>query len=239
MKRINIDTQWSTVEELARRATREKLFLSPLLPSAPPPGLVRHTESPLQAFTPAAEHSPFNAPYQPAPIRNLRSSALDYLGNGSNPDSPSSSFGAARFGESPDPAAFEGRNSNPQYGDAYGRNPPFGTTDPQAPFGRRSTYDSPLDGGAGLHGQPFMGVLPQRIPAVDVWTNTAYNAWNTPGGNVGPAYEAIGSARGSADPFMSPSLGGVRQDGMLFRFNLLEVGFDRDWRYRHSAPWTP
>ncbi|TFK76721.1 hypothetical protein BDN72DRAFT_884418 [Pluteus cervinus] len=205
MKRIDIDAHWSPLEELTRRTTGEKIFLSPILAHAPP-GLTRPVESPQQGFSPAIEQqSPFNAPYQPAPIRSLRSSTLDsYLGNGSNPsDSPSSSFGAGRFSNgSPDPNAFGGRTSNPQYGDPYGaRNPAYGGDVQHAFPGRRNTFsDSPLDPSTNVRGSPFAGVIPGRGPGVDGFGYNNYGSWNQ-SGNAGANYDPHTPSRATSDPF--------------------------------------
>ncbi|KAF6766497.1 hypothetical protein DFP72DRAFT_866688 [Ephemerocybe angulata] len=120
MKRVQYDSNWMTVAELIQRTTNDKLvFLSPLRPIGPP-GLSKREASPLHALTQPPDNI-FNNPYQPAPIRSLRSSTLDSF-NGSNPsDSPSSSIG--HFGNnSPDPLAFGGMSGNGHsyIGDAVG-----------------------------------------------------------------------------------------------------------------------
>ncbi|KAJ7124790.1 hypothetical protein C8R43DRAFT_34674 [Mycena crocata] len=104
MKRTHVDTEWVSVALLAERAQMagsEKLFLSPPLLSIPP-GLSRPPDLPGQAFATPGEQDTYNGPLQPAPVRSLRSSTLDSFVSGSNhSDSPSSSFGAGRFGTVP------------------------------------------------------------------------------------------------------------------------------------------
>ncbi|KAJ7596763.1 hypothetical protein C8J56DRAFT_1021249 [Mycena floridula] len=109
MKRTTLDLNWTPVGVLANLAGAGKLFLSPV--TVPPPANAR-TDSPQQGIPPLSLRDSINPPYQPSPIRSLRSSTLDSYINGSNPSSPASSFGAARFGDSPDPAAFGGTANN-------------------------------------------------------------------------------------------------------------------------------
>ncbi|KAF8634404.1 hypothetical protein AX15_000856 [Amanita polypyramis BW_CC] len=116
MKRTYLDTHWTTVEDLLRRASSDKIFLSPPLPIAPP-GLVRRTNSPLQPYLTSSEHNMYTALNQPSPIRSLRNSTLDsYIGPGSNPPDSPSSFSSARFSNgSPDSLGLGGRGANPSY----------------------------------------------------------------------------------------------------------------------------
>ncbi len=135
MKRVLYDTHWTTVEELIQRANGENIFLSPLL--APIPTNNRGNGSPMQSY-PTLDNV-FNEPYQPSPIRTLRTSTLEsYLGNGSLPsDSPSSSVSASQFGNpSPDPGAFGGREVKPYFGNEHlvPRLTNFGPQDHVAPF---------------------------------------------------------------------------------------------------------
>ncbi|KAF9269924.1 hypothetical protein L218DRAFT_952115 [Marasmius fiardii PR-910] len=163
MKRNHIDTDWMTVAELARRTGGGKMFLSPIAPPMPP-GLTRHTDSP---FALGADQTVFNnnSPYQPSPIRSIRSSTLDsYIGTGSNPsDSPASSFGGGRFGNgSPDPAAFGGRVGQYGAGDiGVGRVGVYGMTGDSSPAlpGRRNTFAESVDyqRSAGLNMLPSRG----------------------------------------------------------------------------------
>lgn len=117
MKRVQYDREWLTVGELVQRASSDKIFLSPLRTNAPP-GLTKRDSASLHSVNQLSVDSVFNNPYQPSPIRSLRSSTLDTF-NGSNPsDSPSSSIG--HFGNnSPDPMAFNGTVGN-NGGNPYG-----------------------------------------------------------------------------------------------------------------------
>lgn len=136
MKRVRYDTHWTTVAVLVQRSNGENIFLSPLLMA---PGLGPGNDSPSPNL-PAAEHM-FNEPFQPAPIRSLRTSTLEsYLNAGSlASDSPSSSLGASYFGNpSPDPTAFGGRESKSYVGeDLNGRMPGFALQDHTSIFGDR------------------------------------------------------------------------------------------------------
>lgn len=110
MKRVLYDAGWITVGELGKLAAHDKIFLSPLR-HAGPPGLTKRESPPLNSVSQQSGDNVFNNPYQPAPVRSLRSSTLDSY-TGSNPsDSPSSSLG--HFGNnSPDPLAFGGLAGN-------------------------------------------------------------------------------------------------------------------------------
>lgn len=134
MKRVRYDTHWTTMAVLVQRSNGENIFLSPLLAPALGPG----NDSPLQSL-PAAEHM-FNEPFQPAPIRSLRTSTLEsYLNAGSlASDSPSSSLGASHFGNpSPDPTAFGGRENKSYVSGDLGRMPVFALQDHTSIFGDR------------------------------------------------------------------------------------------------------
>lgn len=213
MKRTHVDSEWLKVGELARRSGSDKIFLSPPVPSLPPPGLSQPTESPLQGFTPA-DQSSFNGPYQPAPVRSLRSSTLDsYLGTSSNPsDSPSSSFSGGRFGTgSPDPAAFDGRAGINPYSirdpSVGGRVGGFGTApEPPSAFSgiRRNTFADPsLE--PSLRAPSFGNTVPGRESNVDNYLfNGAYSStqgsWQAPPNNpISSGFDALNEERGSAD----------------------------------------
>ncbi|KAI0757426.1 hypothetical protein C8Q80DRAFT_1091984 [Daedaleopsis nitida] len=103
MKRTHLDTEWTPVGELVRRAGDQPVFLSPLVHAVAPPGLPRPLETVVDRAIPERNQ---HSPYQPVPTRTVRSSTLDsYLQNGS--ESPSSSFGGRFVNGSPDPAPFE------------------------------------------------------------------------------------------------------------------------------------
>lgn len=140
MKRTHLDTEFTAVGELVRRAGDQPVFLSPLVHNVPPPGLPRLDTVVDRAIPERNQHSP----YQPVPMRSLRSSTLDsYLQNGSNvSDSPSSSFGGGRFA-SPDigaPAFDQPAESRMPF--AATKAGPIGTPGGQ----RRATLNEPSDG---------------------------------------------------------------------------------------------
>lgn len=119
MRRTNLDSDWVSVAELQLRTSGPKIFLSPWIPPqlTGPPGLTRRQDSSNDVLS---QQQPFGAPYQPVPARSLRTSTLDsYINGASNQsESPSSSFGAGRFGNgSPDPAGFGGRAGNGAFGE--------------------------------------------------------------------------------------------------------------------------
>ncbi|KAG5729781.1 GYF domain-containing protein mpd2 [Termitomyces sp. T112] len=196
MKRTHLDTQWFTVDELVKRHGGTKIFVTPPAPAIPP-GLPVHRD--IQNF--GQEPLLFNGPYQPAPIRNLRSTTLDSFGSSAS-DSPSSSFGAGRFGNgSPDPNAFGGRgffNDN-----AHNHNPrthAFGTIpDPSTLFNRRNNLNDPsLDPSLAIRNSAFGNVAPNRGPVSDGF---GYNRTYSPGQGwtTGP----FDSSRATSDSFSS------------------------------------
>ncbi|KAG6885523.1 hypothetical protein C0993_000519 [Termitomyces sp. T159_Od127] len=194
MKRTYLDTQWFTVDELVKRHGGNKIFVTPPVPTIPP-GLPVHRD--IQNL--GQDPLPFNGPYQPAPIRNLRSTTLDSFGSNAS-DSPSSSFGGGRFGNgSPDPNAFGGRGFfndsalNP-------RTQAFGTIpDPSNVFNRRNFNDSPLDPSLAMRSPTFGNVATNRGPVADGF---GYNQTFSPGQgwNTGP----FDPNRASVDTFPSP-----------------------------------
>ncbi|KAK7041951.1 kinesin-like protein [Paramarasmius palmivorus] len=198
MKRTTIDTEWISVAELARRTGGGKMFLSPIA-SPIPPGLARRTDSP---FGMAGDPSVFNNPFQPSPIRSMRSSTLDsYIGTGSNPsDSPASSFGGGRFGNgSPDPSAFGGRVGQFAAGDiGASRVTGFGMGGDASPaLARRNTYGESMD----LRSPGFNNILPSRGAALDNGFPINGGAYGSAPGpwNTGTNYDALNGGRGSAD----------------------------------------
>ncbi|KIO02316.1 hypothetical protein M404DRAFT_148067 [Pisolithus tinctorius Marx 270] len=148
MKRTHLDVEWIPVATLERRSNGGKVFLSQPLSVPGPPGLTLRTESP-HGYSPAHEHSTFDG-HQPVPQRAVRSATLDpsYLSNVSPSDSPSSSLGAATFGDgSPDPTVFGSRSGGSAYsGDiSYGGRglaprvqPQDPVADPRVPFNNRA-----------------------------------------------------------------------------------------------------
>lgn len=158
MRRVLYDAHWTTVEELKQRANGENIFLTPLVTANP--NTNRGNGSPMQSY-PSLDNA-YNEPYQPSPMRTLRTSTLEsYLGAGSLPsDSPSSSVGASHFGNpSPDPAAFGGREAKAYFGNEHlvSRLPAFGAQDHIPPFpDRRPILEYP-NNGVNLHQAPSFG----------------------------------------------------------------------------------
>lgn len=143
MRRVNLDEVWTPVGELAQRAGGERVFLFNFDAPSVPPGLSRRRElsrDPVQQ----RETNGYNAPYQPVPTRSVHPSTLDSYFASSPPasNSPSSSFGAGRFGDnSPDPASFGGLvvspmpSSDPSIGPRSGN-----VVDPAFVGVRRTSY---------------------------------------------------------------------------------------------------
>ncbi|KAF9015443.1 hypothetical protein BDQ17DRAFT_44017 [Cyathus striatus] len=225
MKRTHLDTQWMTVEELVHRAGGDRIFLSPIVPVVPP-GLGRQNGSPMQTFV-SSDQNVFGDPYQPAPVRNLRSSTLDsYLSNGSNhSESPSSSLGTGRFGESPEPSGFGGRagtNTNPYFSpdpSGIGRVSAFAPgMDVTSSFGvRRGVFADPtLDVRTTSYGNIVRG------SAMDVYSytsqhNSSTGPWNqprqlTPGFDQSEAISFSSFASGSAIPSVNETYSNNRND---------------------------
>ncbi|CAL1696731.1 unnamed protein product [Somion occarium] len=101
MKRMHVDTDWTSVRDLLRFSNGGKMFLSP----------IRRPEPFLNGLT-AEQTNQYNSPFEPVPSRAIRTATLDsYLHNDSNAsDSPTSSFSAGRFtNNSPDPSILSGR----------------------------------------------------------------------------------------------------------------------------------
>lgn len=198
MKRTHLDTTWSTLEQLRRRCDSDRVFITPLHPT--PPGLVMRNHSPLQYN---AVDQTTNGPYQPAPIRSLRTSTLEsYISTGSNhSESPSSSFGGGRFGDSsPEPNAFGGRAISNQF---YGSDPSgnargsgFQTTPDIPPTfsSRRGPHtESPIDGPLGMRSGGYGGYgFTQPF-------GSAQSPWGASSNNFAIGYEVIGSARDAHD----------------------------------------
>lgn len=194
MKRTYLDTQWFTVDELVKQHGGSKIFVTPPVPVVPP-GLPVHRD--IQNI--GQDPLPFNGPYQPAPIRNLRSTTLDSCFGSNASDSPSSSFGGGRFGNgSPDPNAFGGRGFfsdnalNPRT-QAFGAMP-----DPSNVFNRRNFNGPPLDPSSARN-PAFGNVAPNRGAVTDGFgynrTYSPSHGWNT---------DPFDPNRTSVDSFSSP-----------------------------------
>ncbi|KAH9177044.1 hypothetical protein EDB89DRAFT_2240277 [Lactarius sanguifluus] len=110
MRRANLDEDWTPVVELAQRAGSERIFFFNFDAPAAPPGLSRRREPSRDHFQQQRESNGYNAPYQPVPTRTVHPNLDSYFASSSPAsNSPSSSFGAGRFGNnSPDPTAFGG-----------------------------------------------------------------------------------------------------------------------------------
>ncbi|KAG6857612.1 hypothetical protein H0H87_010180 [Tephrocybe sp. NHM501043] len=192
MKRTHLDTQWATVNELVKRHGGPKIFLTPPVPVIPP-GLPPHTQNFGQ------DPNFYNGPYQPAPLRNLRSATLDNFGSTAS-DSPSSSFGAGRFNNgSPDPNAFGGRGAF--YGGDTNRAQSFGAIpDPSNAFNRRNNFNDPhLDPSFAMRSGAFGNLVSNRGPTSDGF---GYNRTYSPG--QGWSSGPFDGNRASVDPFSSP-----------------------------------
>ncbi|PCH33209.1 hypothetical protein WOLCODRAFT_135000 [Wolfiporia cocos MD-104 SS10] len=186
MKRTHLDTEWTSVGDMRRRAGNSPIFLTPGVTSALPPGLPRRPDPLLDGPVPDRERASL---YQPQPTTTLRGPTLDtYLHNGSSASaSPSSSFGAGRFvNGSPTPSAFEGRAASHVYTDttAGPRLTGLGTISgsPITPQ-RRQTFNDPFDTSSGYR-SPFTNHIPGRASTID-----------------GLGFNHVD---GSADPFTSP-----------------------------------
>ncbi|KAJ7102390.1 hypothetical protein B0H15DRAFT_814411 [Mycena belliarum] len=205
MKRTHVDINWVAVgdlAELARLSGSEKLFLAPPIPSGPP-GLSRPPDLAGQSFNASGEQNTYTAPLQPAPVRSLRSSTLDsYVGGSSHSDSPSSSFGAGRFGNgSPDPNGFGGRANQYSTDPAIGGR--FGIPSESSSSLRRNTFTDPsMD----------PSTLGSRFAGGDAYTNGTYSPsqgpWHASSSNpLGPTFDAMGGNFGSSQ-HLNPGLGG-------------------------------
>ena len=205
MKRTYLDSQWTTVDQLIKEHGGSRIFLSPPVPSLPP-GLTAHsTESSPHLGLPQ-EQSSLGGPFQPAPLRNLRSSNLESLSNPS--DSPASSFGGGRFSNgSPDPNTFGGRGV--YFGaDNTGRIQSFaGIPDPSIAFTRRNTFDPSFDPSLGAH-PAFANISNRGSASDDFGYNRSYsasqNGWNIPLDNTGPIFDGV-TSRGSIEHSTFPS----------------------------------
>ncbi len=190
MRRTHLDTDWTSVGELTRRIGGPQIFLTPIMPTLPP-GLSRHVDSPQHIY--AIPQDQFNVPFQPAPIRSLRSSTLDtYLGSSNVSDSPASSLGAGRYSNgSPDPNAFGGRAGN------------FISPDPGV-SGRRHNF---VDGG--MDHRSFGQFAPNRSTTVDgtysVNGSFVSNPWPNSTGNAVAIGSGFDSGRASAELSPLPS----------------------------------
>jgi PERQ amino acid-rich with GYF domain-containing protein len=170
MRRVNLDEDWTPVGELAKQAGSERIFFFNFDAPAAPPGLSRRLDPSRDHFQQQREPNGYNAPYQPVPTRTVHPNLDSYFASSSPAsNSPSSSFGAGRFGDiSPDPAAFGGLVGAPISSNDSPINLRPGTfTDPAFIGTRRTGYaDAPFEQGfttrAGIG-----NVGPTRTSSVD------------------------------------------------------------------------
>ena len=173
MRRVSLDEVWTPVGELAQRAGSERIFFFNFDAPAVPPGLSRRREPSQDAVQQQRETNGYNAPYQPVPTRSVHPSALDSYFASSSPasNSPSSSFGAGRFGDnSPDPAAFGGLAGVPM----SSTEPPVasrsGSVVDSAFVGRRMGYaDTHFDQGFNIRAG-LANTGPARTSSVDSYS---------------------------------------------------------------------
>ncbi|KAI0719107.1 hypothetical protein C8T65DRAFT_706478 [Cerioporus squamosus] len=183
MKRTHLDSEFTPVGELVRRAGDQPVFLSPLVHAVAPPGLPRPLETVVDRAVPERNQ---HSPYQPVPTRSIRSSTLDsYLQNGSNAsDSPASSFGGRFVNGSPDPT-------------------PFGS---QLGFEQNDQSRTPFTGPvAGAVGTPGQRRATMTDPMDQVFGNRAFGMGRQAAAD-GPGYNAVGNDSPSV---FSEGLGGA------------------------------
>ncbi|KAJ7293786.1 hypothetical protein C8J57DRAFT_1269996 [Mycena rebaudengoi] len=199
MKRTHVDVDWVPVgdlAELARLSGSDKLFLLPPLSSAPP-GIPRHNDLPGQGFATPVEQNSFTAPLQPAPVRSLRSSTLDSYGGSNHSDSPSSSFGAGRFGNgSPDSNAFGGRANN-----QYSTDPTIGArfVPESSSVLRRNTFTDQA-----LEHSRFVGGAPSDVYAMNGSYAHSQGPWQASNNQLGSNFDGLNGG-GFAPPSNLPT----------------------------------
>lgn len=200
-KRSHLDPHWITVEDLLRRSSNDKIFLSVPLPPAPP-GLTRRIDSPLQSYPGSTEQDVYGGLNHPSPIRTLRNSTLDnYVTTGSNPSDSPSSFGGARFDNgSPDSIGLSARAANSLYYMGPSANDRAASlvnvVDAPAPFiTRRATLnDAALDHTL-MRPQAYPIITPSRTASMGEYgLNGMYN----PGPYI-PILDSVASSR-NAEP---------------------------------------
>ncbi|KAI0961032.1 hypothetical protein AcV7_000246 [Taiwanofungus camphoratus] len=161
MKRTHLDSEWTSVGEMLHRAGGHPIFLTPGITSTAPPGLPRRPDPLLEGAISDRDRS---SPYQSVPTSSLRSNTLDpYLHNGtSTSNSPTSSFGAARFANgSPDPGPFEGKLSHHLYSD-----PSVGPRIATFPIGPNSPMTGQRRAALNDSFDPSLGMRPPPLNAV-------------------------------------------------------------------------
>ncbi|KAJ7770933.1 hypothetical protein DFH07DRAFT_259983 [Mycena maculata] len=258
MKRTHHDVDWVAVgelTELARMSGSEKLFLSQPVPPGPP-GLSRPSDFPGHA---PKEQNTYNGPLQPAPVRSLRSSTLDaYVGGSSHSDSPSSSFGAGRFGNgSPDSHGFGGRANN-QYSSDPAVGSRFGASDSASSL-RRNTFNDPaLE--PSVIGSRFAGGAVGDVYATNGSYSPSQGPWQASSSNLSGPFDTLNGGFGSSSNLptslsQASGFGHIRtpQDspfGEVAPTNFPDYlggpqagaapfGPSQQYSHLHSSPYTP
>ncbi|CCM01314.1 uncharacterized protein FIBRA_03363 [Fibroporia radiculosa] len=205
MRRTHLDSEWTSVGEMTRRAGNAPVFLTPGVTSTAPPGLPRRPDPLLEGPIPDLGRG---SPFQPIPIQNLRSTTLDpYLHGGSSSSaSPSSSFGVARFvNGSPDPGPLEPRTNLYTESNVGPRLAGLVSGSPMAATPRRTAFNDPFDLSPAPR-SPFASTANIRMPADGLGLG-AIDPMNT--GSVSPAspfttnFSATGSQRGPQETPMT------------------------------------
>ena len=208
MRRASLDEDWTPVGELAQRAGGERIFFFNFDAPAAPPGLSRRREPSRDHFQQQRETNGYNAPYQPVPTRTVHPNLDSYFASSSPAsNSPSSSFGAGRFGDnSPDPAAFGNLVGAPISSNVSPINPRPGTlTDPTFIGTRRTGYaDAPFEQGFALRaGVGNAG--PTRTSSVDSYGLNSSIPSQPPWGSSTSVHSVSLNTRTSSYDHMSPA----------------------------------
>lgn len=206
MRRVNLDEDWTPVGELAQRAGSERIFFFNFDAPAAPPGLSRRLD-PSRDFQQQLEPNGYNAPYQPVPTRTVHPNLDSYFASSSPAsNSPSSSFGAGRFGNnSPDPAAFGGLVRAPISSNDSPINLRPGTfTDPTFIGTRRTGYaDAPFEQGFATRAG-IGNVGPTRTSSVDSYGLNSSIPSQPPWGSSTSVHSPSLNTRASSYDHMGP-----------------------------------
>ncbi|KAI9460165.1 hypothetical protein BJY52DRAFT_1186046 [Lactarius psammicola] len=207
MRRVHLDEDWTLVGELAQRAGNEKVFFFNFDAPAAPPGLSRRREPSRDHFQQQRESNGYNPPYQPVPTRTVHPNLDSYFASSSPAsNSPSSSFGAGRFGNnSPDPAAFSGLVGAPISSNNSPINSRPGTfTDPAFIGARRTGYaDAPFEQGFTMRAG-IGNAGPTRTSSVDGYGLNSSIPSQPPWGSSTSVHPAPLSARSGSYDHMGP-----------------------------------
>ncbi|KAH9964550.1 hypothetical protein BC827DRAFT_940967 [Russula dissimulans] len=211
MRRVNLDENWTPVGELAERAGGERIFFFNFDAPAVPPGLSRRREPSQEPVQAHRETNGYNAPYQPVPTRSIHPSTLDSYFVSSSPasNSPSSSFGAGRFGNnSPDPAAFGGLigTSMPSADPTIGSRPAnVNVVDPAFVGARRVGYpDSHFEQGFNVRAS-LASSGPARASSMDSYGLNSSIPSQAPWASSNSVHSASLSARANSYDHKGPS----------------------------------